>query len=376
MSTTLNTRVKWKRDTSANWTTNNPVLLDGEIIIVDTNAGETRFKVGNGTSTYTQLPFQDEYIQNAITDVDDGLLAHESDTTNPHKVTAQQTGALPLTGGTVTGDINIGNDATIPRIQFLNAGLSVTGYSSPNYCLYAAGTIQANSMDISTAKGMVVAGSGAAQQFGIPEGITLVGAPINVSGQKISLVGEPEISTDAATMGFVQSSLSDYVPNTRTINGKSLSSNISLNASDIGALPTQTGTQGQLLGFTSDNVVGAVDAPTSTSPFNTSYNGTLASGSNNWTASGSQYYQQISLPEITSTQTPIVFPQWTTNVTNEQFAWNGLLNIQSFDGYVRFYASAPTTTNVNFVLMYTNYNSELVELITNGSGTTGTFTPI
>lgn len=113
-------------------------------------------------------------------------------------------------------------------------------------------------------------------------------------------------------------------------------------------LTTPSGTQGQLLGFTSDNVVGAVDAPTS----NTSYNGTLASGSGNWTDSGGQYYQQITLPEITSTQTPIVFPQWTTNITNEQTAWNNLTNIQSYDGYVRFYASSVPSVSINYTLIY------------------------
>lgn len=77
MSTTLNTRVKWKRDTSANWTANNPVLLDGEVIIVDTNAGDTRFKVGDGTSTYTQLPFQDEYVLNQIPDVSNFVTAED-----------------------------------------------------------------------------------------------------------------------------------------------------------------------------------------------------------------------------------------------------------------------------------------------------------
>ena len=210
MSTTLQTRVQSKRDTSANWTQNNPVLLDGEVIVVDTNSGDVRFKVGNGTSTYTQLPFQDEAIYNEL--------------------------------------------------------------------------------------------------------------------------------------------------NTK--------------------LTTPTGNQGQFLGFTANNVVGAVDAPSSTSPFNTSYNGTLASGSGNWTSSGEQYYQQFDLPAVTSTQTPIVFPQWTTNITNEQTAWNNLTDIQSYDGYVRFYANAPTTINVNFILLYSNYTSELVELINNGSHTVGTFTPI
>lgn len=61
-----NARVKWKRDTSANWTSNDPVLLDGEIIIVDTSSGETRFKVGDGTKKYSQLPFEDEAVRSLI----------------------------------------------------------------------------------------------------------------------------------------------------------------------------------------------------------------------------------------------------------------------------------------------------------------------
>lgn len=81
---TFNTRVANKRDTSSNWTTNNPVLLNGEIIIVDTEAGQVRYKVGNGTSTYTQLPFTDESL---ITNIN---------------------GKLSLSGGTMTGNINMG----------------------------------------------------------------------------------------------------------------------------------------------------------------------------------------------------------------------------------------------------------------------------
>lgn len=54
------TRIKQRRDTSANWESKNPVLLNGEIIIVDTANGETRTKTGDGTKTYTQLPFDDE----------------------------------------------------------------------------------------------------------------------------------------------------------------------------------------------------------------------------------------------------------------------------------------------------------------------------
>lgn len=70
MSQNLNVRIALKRDTSANWTTANPVLLNGEIILVDTADGQLRAKVGNGVKTYTQLPFTDEALRALITDVD------------------------------------------------------------------------------------------------------------------------------------------------------------------------------------------------------------------------------------------------------------------------------------------------------------------
>ena len=63
---TYNARVQSKRDKSANWTSENPVLLDGEIIIVDTSSGETRFKIGDGTKKYSQLPFEDEAVRSLV----------------------------------------------------------------------------------------------------------------------------------------------------------------------------------------------------------------------------------------------------------------------------------------------------------------------
>ena len=55
MSKTIDARIKLKRDTSANWTANNPALLNGEYILVDTAEGALRAKVGDGTKTYTQF---------------------------------------------------------------------------------------------------------------------------------------------------------------------------------------------------------------------------------------------------------------------------------------------------------------------------------
>lgn len=62
----INTRIRQKRDTAANWTNNNPVLLNGELIVVETSTGAIRLKVGDGVKTFNQLPFLDEAIYNSI----------------------------------------------------------------------------------------------------------------------------------------------------------------------------------------------------------------------------------------------------------------------------------------------------------------------
>ena len=67
--TTYQARVQQKRDTAANWekVKNTFQPLDGELIIVDTSAGKTRFKVGRYDTTksrllyYGEILFADEY---------------------------------------------------------------------------------------------------------------------------------------------------------------------------------------------------------------------------------------------------------------------------------------------------------------------------
>lgn len=81
----LNTRIQTRRDTAANWEAKNPVLLEGELIIVTTNAGDTRFKIGDGTKTYTQLPFQDETLYNVLSGKADAVeLDSKADADHTH----------------------------------------------------------------------------------------------------------------------------------------------------------------------------------------------------------------------------------------------------------------------------------------------------
>lgn len=73
---TLKARTLQKRDTSANWTKANPIILNGEIIIVETESGEIRKKIGDGIKTYTELPFDDEVVKNLINDNKQKIAEH------------------------------------------------------------------------------------------------------------------------------------------------------------------------------------------------------------------------------------------------------------------------------------------------------------
>ena len=97
-----------------------------------------------------------------------------------------------------------------------------------------------------------------------------------------------------------------------------------------------------------------IDIPDSKSYYNKKYSGTLETSG--WVKqSDSLYYKQVTITGMTSSQYPIVMPVWTNNRTNEQSAWNSLnAEVESFDGYVRFYAKTPITTAVSFVLLFGN----------------------
>ena len=71
-------KIVLRNDTEANWTSANPVLLEGEVgITMDTNP--KKFKIGNGTSAWSELPYEvkeyDTYTKEEILN----LLAYKQD---------------------------------------------------------------------------------------------------------------------------------------------------------------------------------------------------------------------------------------------------------------------------------------------------------
>ena len=60
----LNARIKHKRDTEENWNSADPVLLNGEVIIVDTKNGDKQTKTGDGQNRYSEFPIDKSGIPN------------------------------------------------------------------------------------------------------------------------------------------------------------------------------------------------------------------------------------------------------------------------------------------------------------------------
>ena len=61
---TLTAKIQLRRDTSANWTSNNPILSAGEVAFTSdvfyTGTDQQRFKIGDGVQTWTQLDYVPE----------------------------------------------------------------------------------------------------------------------------------------------------------------------------------------------------------------------------------------------------------------------------------------------------------------------------
>ena len=124
--------------------------------------------------------------------------AHASSTSNPHAVTAAQVGALPITGGTMTGNIGISAGKSI---EFLEVGGSLTTDS-------ATGTIHFTNADVTFA------------------------------GGAIKDIAWPDEATDAATKGYVDSAAApaSHTQAASTVTAGTLGGRVQANALAAAAL--------------------------------------------------------------------------------------------------------------------------------------------
>ena len=79
-STNINIDAINKRDTEANLISANPILQNGEQIVVDMENGGIRIKVGDGEAAFSDLPYIDESIIDRLDAIENGAVKVEVDT--------------------------------------------------------------------------------------------------------------------------------------------------------------------------------------------------------------------------------------------------------------------------------------------------------
>ena len=289
-----------KRDTASNWEQNNPVLLNGEIIIVDTASGEVRFKVGDGTKLYKQLPFSDEAVRALISAKEDkisltenrAVISDASGKLSVSEVTSTELSYLDGVSSNVQTQLNnkvpttrkinskpLSSDITlnasdvnaVPTTRKINGKalsaditLSATDVNAlpssttipsktsqlTNDSNFVTSTQLNNKVDKVTGKGLSTNDLTDTLKANYDDAYNYsISTHAPTDAEKNVIVGIQKNGTDLSVNSStrkvnitVPTSASDVgaVPTSRKINGKTLSSDITLNASDVSALPSST----------------------------------------------------------------------------------------------------------------------------------------
>lgn len=267
---TINVRIKDRSDTEANWTSKNPVLLKGERAITD---GTGKYKIGDGKNTWSALPYYEAMTSadrtklNGIasgankTIVDSSL---SSSSTNPvqNKVVNSALAGKSNTNhthdlSTMINTLSIGSSTPTDDDYFVSqyAGggtTTITYYRRPVKALleYIKGKLAkvatSGSYDDLSNKPTIGNGTVTITQGGTSKGTFTLNQTGNTTialtdnnswrGIQNNLTSTSATDSLSAAQGKVlNDKFASYVPTSRTVNGKALSANISLNASDVGA---------------------------------------------------------------------------------------------------------------------------------------------
>ena len=111
----MSTRIRFRRDTAANWTSNNPTLTTGELGY-ETNTG--KFKIGNNTNAWNSLPYS------ITAELSEGNLNDLKDVT----ITSAANGDFLRWNGTawVNDAVNLSTDTVGSFVESLVAGTGIT----------------------------------------------------------------------------------------------------------------------------------------------------------------------------------------------------------------------------------------------------------
>lgn len=261
---------------------------------------------GTGKVPSAQLPAMDYDPAGSAATVQTNLDAHTGNTGNPHSVTAAQVGAVPTAEkGAAGGVATLDGNGKIVAAQMPDTGGSAEEVQA-HLDEHIADTVKHVTAAERTNWNSKAAGNHthtAAQVGARPEDWLPTAAEINavptsrtVNGKALSTnISLTAADVEAATSGHTHTAAQvGAVPTTRTVNGKALSANISLTAADVGAAAKST--------KTTQNI------------------------STSWTGSTAPYTQSISISGVTATN--IVEISLTSTATASQAKQYQMLNLQ------------------------------------------------
>lgn len=249
---TITTRVQMKTDTASNWgKATNFTPKKGEIIVYSGNP--PRIKVGDGATKVNALPFvtSSVYVGNTEPTGDYDLWIDTSSDTGTGRVTAviftqdektklagiaanANNYSLPTAGSTLGG---VKTTSTVSSTTGLTAVPIISGvpYYKDTNTTYTAGaglelsTTQFKHKNAVTAK--IAYGSTATTASANGGSITVTDVKYDAQGH---ITGSTDRKITLSQTTYTLAGLGG-VPTSRTVNGKALTSNISLTAGDVGA---------------------------------------------------------------------------------------------------------------------------------------------
>ena len=131
-------RIQQRIDTTANWTTNDPVLLSGEMGIERLTDGTYKVKYGDGISKWSGLAYQYEFItmseiralvSQADTDADTAKTKANEASTSATNASTSETNAKTSETNAKTSETNAKNSETNAKASETNAAKSATSAS-------------------------------------------------------------------------------------------------------------------------------------------------------------------------------------------------------------------------------------------------------
>lgn len=178
-TTTLNTRIQLKYDTYENWTTNNPVLLAGEVAVTTVQSAQAPvsqvpailFKVGDGTNNFNALNWasaiaadvypwakasvKPTYQASEIEGLEDYISGQIEDTDTQYQIIASGTNGIQLQSRPKTGGAwsNVGSPITITYTLVEGATNGTVSFNGTEVAVHGLGSAAYTDADAYDAAG-------------------------------------------------------------------------------------------------------------------------------------------------------------------------------------------------------------------------------